>query len=54
VLFGGVEDPQKLFEDLLAHDILIRDVGIANHLRVTAGTEAETSFFLDTLAKLSL
>jgi hypothetical protein len=27
-------------------------VGIANHLRVTAGTEAETSFFLDTLAKL--
>jgi histidinol-phosphate/aromatic aminotransferase/cobyric acid decarboxylase-like protein len=28
-------------------------VGIANHLRVTAGTEEETSFFLETLAKLS-
>lgn len=53
VLFGGVANPQALFEQLLEHDILVRDVGIANHLRVTAGTEEETSFFLETLAKLS-
>jgi len=53
VLFGGVANPQALFEQLLEHDILVRDVGITNHLRVTAGTEEETSFFLDTLAKLS-
>ena len=53
VLFGGVANSHALFEQLLEHDILVRDVGIANHLRVTAGTEEETSFFLETLAKLS-
>ena len=53
VLFGGVERPPALFEDLLARDILIRDVGIAGHLRVTAGTEEETSEFLTAMAELS-
>lgn len=52
VLFGGVESPHQLFTQLLEHGILIRDVGIAHHLRVTAGTEEETSFFLETLATL--
>lgn len=52
VLFGGIDDPQQLFQDLLEHDILIRDVGIEGHLRVTAGTEEETTVFLDTLARL--
>jgi histidinol-phosphate aminotransferase len=53
VLFGGVADPQQLFSELLARDILIRDVGIAHSLRVTAGTEEETTYFLETLATLS-
>jgi len=53
VLFGGVADPHATFESLLEHDILVRDVGIPHHLRVTAGTTEETSFFLETLAKLS-
>jgi len=53
VLFGGVENPKALFEQLLGHDILIRDVGIPHHLRATAGTEAETSYFLETLATLA-
>jgi len=53
VLFGGVADPQQLFSELLAQDILIRDVGIAHSLRVTAGTEEETTYFLETLATLS-
>ena len=53
VLFGGVEDPPALFRQLLAEDILVRDVGIPHHLRVTAGTQDETGYFLDTLAKLS-
>lgn len=53
VLFGGVTSPPETFERLLEHDVLVRDVGIANHLRVTAGTREETSFFLETLAKLS-
>jgi histidinol-phosphate aminotransferase len=52
VLFGGVADPRATFEALLAEGILIRDVGIPGHLRVTAGTAAETSLFLDALARL--
>jgi histidinol-phosphate aminotransferase len=52
VLFGGVDDPHAVFEALLERGILIRDVGIPNHLRVTAGTEAETTAFLEALAAL--
>jgi histidinol-phosphate aminotransferase len=52
VLFGGIDDPQQLFRDLLEQDILIRDVGIPGHLRVTAGTKEETSVFLETLGRL--
>ena len=52
VLFGGVADPHALFEALLEQDILVRDVGIPHHLRVTAGTEAETTAFLDALARI--
>lgn len=52
VLFGGVDNPKKMFTELLDRGILVRDVGIAHHLRVTAGTEAETSVFLETLATL--
>ncbi|GAB3031219.1 histidinol-phosphate transaminase [Parafrigoribacterium mesophilum] len=52
VLFGGVNDPHAMFEALLEQDILIRDLGIAHHLRVTAGTEPETTAFLNALAKL--
>ena len=53
VLFGGVDSPAKTFRQLLEHDILVRDVGIDHHLRVTAGTAEETDYFLTTLAKLS-
>lgn len=52
VLFGGVDDPHALFEALLAEGIIIRDIGIPGHLRVTAGTLAETSVFLEALARL--
>ncbi len=52
VLFGGVDDPAATFEALAERGILIRDVGIPNHLRVTAGTEAETTAFLEALAAL--
>jgi histidinol-phosphate aminotransferase len=50
VLFGGVDDPHAVFEQLLARGILIRDIGIPGHLRVTAGTEAETTAFLEAIA----
>lgn len=53
VLFAGVKDPQGMFEALLARGILIRNVGIPNTLRVTAGTEAETTAFLSALAELT-
>ncbi len=52
VLFGGVADPHAVFSALLDQDILIRDIGIPNHLRVTAGTEAETTEFLQALARI--
>ncbi len=52
VLFGGVDDPRAAFDYLLGHDILIRDVGLPHHLRVTAGTPDETTEFLEVLAKL--
>ncbi|KQZ07349.1 aspartate aminotransferase [Agromyces sp. Root1464] len=50
VLFGGVDDPHAVFEQLLARGILIREIGIPGHLRVTAGTEAETTAFLEAIA----
>jgi histidinol-phosphate aminotransferase len=53
VLFGGVDDPHAVFEELLADSIIIREVGIPHHLRVTAGSDAETTIFLDALARLS-
>jgi histidinol-phosphate aminotransferase len=52
VLFGGVNDPHAVFEALLGQDILIRDIGIPNHLRVTAGTAQETTEFLEALARI--
>jgi histidinol-phosphate aminotransferase len=53
VLFGGVADPNATFEALLAEGVLIRDVGIPGHLRVTAGTESETTTFLEALARVT-
>lgn len=52
VLFGNVADPHEIFEKLLAQGIIIRDIGMPHHLRVTAGTEAETTEFLEALRGL--
>ena len=52
VLFGGVADPAATWRALYDRGVLIRDVGIPHHLRVTAGTEAETTAFLDALASI--
>jgi histidinol-phosphate aminotransferase len=52
VLFGGVQDPRGVFEKLLEQGIIIRDLGIPGHLRVSAGTAAETTAFLDAMAAL--
>jgi histidinol-phosphate aminotransferase len=50
VLVGGFKDPNKTFEQLLAAGVLVRNVGIPNTLRITAGTEAETTKLLAELA----
>jgi histidinol-phosphate aminotransferase len=52
VFFGGLADERRAFEALLLQDILIREVGIPGHLRVTAGTESETTEFLAAVAAL--
>lgn len=53
VLFGNVAEPHDVFEKLLAQGIIIRDIGMPHHLRVTAGTEAETTEFLAALSLLN-
>ncbi|MHA7284334.1 histidinol-phosphate transaminase [Arthrobacter sp. TMS2-4] len=52
VLFSGLEDPHRVWQGLLAAGVLVRDVGIPGSLRVTAGTEDETTAFLRALAAL--
>jgi histidinol-phosphate aminotransferase len=50
VMFGGFGDDQAaLWQALLDHGVLIRDVGIPGWLRVTAGTPAENDTFLAAL-----
>lgn len=53
VLFGGVADPHGTFEALLDRDVIVRDLGIPNHLRVSAGTEEETTVFLDAMREIT-
>jgi len=52
VLFGGLADAGVTWQALLDHGVLVRDVGIAHHLRVTAGTPEETTAFLAAMATL--
>lgn len=52
VFFTGLENPHRVWEGLLEAGVLIRDVGIPGSLRVTAGTEEETTLFLSALKNL--
>ncbi|WEK14038.1 MAG: histidinol-phosphate transaminase [Candidatus Microbacterium phytovorans] len=52
VLFSGVDDPAATWQGLYDRGVLIRDVGIAHSLRVTAGTADESTAFLEALASL--
>lgn len=49
VLFGGVRDERAVWRALADRGVLVRDVGLAGWLRVTAGTEPETGAFLAAL-----
>ncbi|BCJ77788.1 histidinol-phosphate aminotransferase [Catellatospora sp. IY07-71] len=52
VLFGRFEDQQAAWRTLLDQGVLVRDVGLPGWLRVTAGTHAETTAFLNAMKEL--
>ncbi|MQM24410.1 histidinol-phosphate transaminase [Glycomyces albidus] len=47
VLVGGLRDAAAVWRAILAEGVLIRDVGLPGRLRITAGTEEETTALLD-------
>jgi histidinol-phosphate aminotransferase len=49
VLFGGLGDEKAVWQGLLNHGVLIRDVGLPGWLRVSVGTTQECEAFLDAL-----
>jgi len=52
VLFGGFRDEKAVWQFLLDRGVLVRDVGIGSHLRVSAGTPDETDVFLQAMGQL--
>ena len=50
VLVSGFTNPNAVFEKLLERGVIVRNVGIENSLRITAGTEQETTKLLAELA----
>lgn len=50
VLFGRFADAAAVWQLLLDQGVLVRDVGLPGWLRVTAGTQEETTAFLEALA----
>ena len=53
VFFGGMQDQTALWRELLEASVLVRDVGIAGHLRVTSGTPEETETFLEAIRTIT-
>jgi histidinol-phosphate aminotransferase len=53
VLFGGLRNEKVTWQALLDLGILLRDVGLAHYLRVTAGTPHETEAFLGAMRRLA-
>lgn len=51
VLIGGFADEAAVWQSLLDEGVLVRDVGLPGHLRVTAGTSQETTAFLEALTR---
>jgi histidinol-phosphate aminotransferase len=49
VLFGGLGEQEAVWQRLVDHGVLVRDVGLAGWLRVTAGTPDEMDAFLSAL-----
>jgi histidinol-phosphate aminotransferase len=53
VLFGPFADSAAAWQALLDRGVLVRDVGLAGWLRVTAGTTEETDAFLTALGEVA-
>ena len=53
VLFGGLADERATWQALVDQGILVRDVGLAHYLRVTAGTPRETETFMEAMRRLA-
>jgi histidinol-phosphate aminotransferase len=52
LLINVQADPAATFNALLKEGVIVRPVGIADHIRVSIGTEAENAKFLAALAKV--
>ncbi|WP_312329129.1 histidinol-phosphate transaminase [Acinetobacter sp.] len=52
ILVDVQADPSATFNGLLKQGVIVRPVGISNHIRVSIGTEAENAKFLSALAKV--
>lgn len=53
LLFSGFDIPApELWQKLLDKGVLIRDVGLSGHLRVTVGSEAENELFIEALTSI--
>ncbi len=53
VLIGGFGNSGEAWQALLDRGVLVRDVGIPGHLRITAGTPAETDALLAALQAIT-
>jgi histidinol-phosphate aminotransferase len=51
-LFGQFADQKAVWQLLVDHSVLVRDVAIKGFLRVTVGSEAESTTFVETLRGL--
>ena len=52
ILVGGIVNPNETWQALLDRGILVRNVGIPNTLRITAGTEAETTAVIEAITEI--
>ncbi|WP_029288711.1 histidinol-phosphate transaminase [Cellulomonas sp. HZM] len=53
VLFGTFDDRRAIWQGLLEHGVLIREVGPAGWLRVSVGTPEQTAAFKDALVEVA-
>lgn len=53
IIFSGFNlEPAQIWRQLLDHGVLIRDVGLLGHLRMTIGNEAENQKFIGALKEI--